>query len=145
MIESEKSTDSLVVVSGSGVCPLYYQCTRPGTFILNIKGRVFIWYFSQSSTGIPEWVPTKSMIKTRISKCRSRMSKRSSLTMTTIETVGINMVTMILIDWKRGTNYGFRHCHQRNKWKIATGHGYIYTPCILDYEKHMLHPYGGRQ
>ena len=47
------------------------------------------------------------------------------------------MVTMIVIDWNRGTNYGCHHWYQRTTGKITIGHGYIYTPCILDYDKHI--------
>ena len=47
---------------------------------------------------MPEWVPKKSTITTRISKYRRMMSNKSDLTMATIETVSINMVTMIMIE-----------------------------------------------
>ena len=83
---------------------------------------------------------TKSTIKTRIIQGRRKMSKNEALTMATIETVGIQMVTMILKDWNRGTNSGWHYFPQRNKGKIAIGNGYIYTHCILYYDKHICIP-----
>ena len=47
---------------------------------------------------MPEWFHTKSTITTGISQGRRTISKKSSLTMATIETVGMNMVSTIVID-----------------------------------------------
>ena len=85
---------------------------------------------------MPEWFRTQSTIKNIISQGMSTMSNKSALTIATIETVCINMVPMIVIDWNGGTNSGWHHCSQRTTGNIAIWHGYIYTPCILGYDKH---------
>ena len=89
---------------------------------------------------MPQWFHTQSTVKTRTIQCRRLTSNKSDLPMATMETVIINPVTMIVIDWNIGTHSGWHYWYQRTTGKISIVNGYIYTPCILDYDKHICIP-----